>query len=183
MPIVQLERAKARAPVPPCAVCGKRPRAGCGTLSRCIPCIAKQAEIDRVAREQRMAAFKADLATAAAAEKSCRTCRKATPLEGFFRHRLSKDGHRHDCIACAKAERTRRRELSESESAIDQARRAQPHRRASNRRSVQSWTERNPEARQAAPCHSMRPDRAGEGVRGRRISSRRIEAHHPSYRR
>ena len=143
------ERALARPQTRPlCVVCGTRPRAGDGLLTRCIPCIKEAVALDRKAREQRIAAL-ARSGNAPAADKCCRTCRKTKSLDAFYKHRVSKDGHRHDCIACVKAERTRRHELRGRALAAEKARRAQPHRRESNRRAVASWTKRNPEAARA----------------------------------
>jgi hypothetical protein len=187
MRTVLTERAKARAPAL-CVVCNSKPRAGNGLLTRCLSCIRAAAEADRQARERRMAAFTARMLAPAVVQKTCRTCDKAKALELFSKHRLSRDGHRHDCKACVKAERTKWRELTASEHAVEQARRAQPHRRASNRRAVASWTKRNPDAtraRRKLQDAVRRGEIVPAGVCQAKActSNHRIEGHHANYRR
>ena len=48
------------------------------------------------------------------ATKACRACKVVKPLSSFSKHRLAKDGHRKDCKVCVKAEKTKRRELTEA---------------------------------------------------------------------
>ena len=82
--------------------------------------------------------------------KACRSCDIVKPLASFSPHRLAKDGHRHDCKACAKAERAKRAAIpTKAQREADRTRRAAPHRIAANRQAVRRWTERNPAARRA----------------------------------
>jgi hypothetical protein len=43
------------------------------------------------------------------ASKQCRACKLAKPLDSFGRHRLAKDGHRHDCKLCVRTKGTKPR--------------------------------------------------------------------------
>jgi hypothetical protein len=40
--------------------------------------------------------------------KPCRSCNVSKPLDSFGKHQLTKDGRRHDCKVCARANRTKR---------------------------------------------------------------------------
>ena len=76
-----------------------------GKLTRCLLCLRADVEIERQQREAiaARAQIQAEAKTVAPpATKVCRSCRIAKPLEQFSRHRLAKDGHRHDCCRCVK---------------------------------------------------------------------------------
>jgi len=120
--------------------------------------------------------------------KACRTCKSEKPLEAFAKHRLAKDGYRHDCKSCVHAGKAKgRRELTPEQAAKDKQQRAQPHRRAANRRAVKDWTKRNPGAAKARAAlrKAVRrglvkpaPHCQAKGCQ----SAHHLEAHHHDYR-
>ena len=120
------------------------------------------------------------------ATKACRACKVEKPLSSFSKHRLAKDGHRNDCKTCVKAERTKRRELTEAQRAADAAHRRKPHRRAVNRAAVRAWTQRNPMAARARRL-LRKALKAGKVQQAEHCqakdcsSTRRMEAHHADY--
>jgi hypothetical protein len=91
-----------------------------------------------------------DVGPVNAGVKCCRSCKQSQPLEAFTKHRLSRDGHRHDCKSCVLEGRTKPpREISPEQAAKDKQQRAKPHRRKANRIAVRNWTKRNEHAYQA----------------------------------
>lgn len=170
-----------------CSVCHAKPRAAAGKLTRCLDCLQRDVEVERQQREVLEAKAKEKAKTKTpASTKACRTCKISKPLSSFSKHRLSKDGHRHHCKRCAKAERVKRAELTEQQRIADVARRAKPHRRASNRAAVRAWTQRNPMAARARRL-LRRALKAGKVQMAEHcqakdcVSARRMEAHHADY--
>jgi hypothetical protein len=144
-----------------CVQCGLRPRAAGGRLSRCLACVKRSAEEDRIARALAEAKLAARVEQPT---KRCRSCKADKPLDGFARHRLSRDGLRHDCRSCvANGKAKRRKPLTEAQREADRAARRAPHRMAANLESVIAWQTRNGAAREA---HRVvdRAVRAGEVV-------------------
>ena len=133
--------------VPLCARCGENPRAGCGALSRCIPCIREAAERDR---QDRIAAEALVAERLRQTVKVCRTCKREKSVADFSPHRLAKDGRRKNCRACVSANRVKRKALTPEQKARDRELRQQPHRKAANLEAVISWQARNPAAIRAA---------------------------------
>ena len=132
----------------PCVRCLERPRLG--SLTRCKACLQAAAEADRQTRAEAEARVKARTETEAPpATKACRTCKIEKPFSSFSRHRLSRDGHRHDCRHCVKQGRaaTKPRPPAQVEKAKVAA--AKPERRAANRIAVADWSSRHPLAARA----------------------------------
>ena len=138
------------------------------------------------AKKQRKAKSKTK-AKAKPKAKSCRSCRETKPVAEFQKWKRAKDGLRHDCKACCEAGKAKRSQALEGEQREkDRKRRAKPHRRAANFRSVRDWQRRNPKAAKAHKtlqkaikkglvqkpdtCAVDDPDHGG-----------RIEAHHVCY--
>ena len=185
-----LETALAVAPSPPpsiavllCVQCGENPRAGRGALSRCIPCIRQAAEQDRITR----AAAEATLAALREVPtKACRSCKRTKPVTEFAKHRLAKDGLRHDCRTCvADGTAKRQKPLTPEQREADSARRRQPHRLAANLEAVVSWQARNSDAvearravARAVRLGTLKPSKI---CQGRGCRARKVEAHHNSY--
>ena len=78
-----------------------------GFTDKCLAAIRRAAQRDREAREQRYRPAHAK-AEAEPITKACRSCKKPKPFDQFTEHRLAKDGHRHNCKACVKAQRAKR---------------------------------------------------------------------------
>jgi len=171
-----------------CSVCHTKPRLG--ALTRCRSCLQAAVDVERKEREARQAKARKEAEQKAAppATKACRSCKVVKPLSSFAKHRLAKDGHRHDCKHCVKTERAKRIEKSDAERQTEKRRAAEPHRRASNRAAVRAWTARNPEAACARVKH-RRAVKSGkvkmaEHCEARGCSnSERLQAHHGDYNR
>ena len=165
---------------PLCVICEVEPRFG--TLTRCKPCIKRQAEQDLAALDAARTRAAAAAAAKAAEQghiKRCRTCATTKPLADFAKHKQSRDGHRRQCRDCASQGKVKRQ-------ASDRRVRNSPERRAVNRVSVKSWKVRNPEAYRASQVLNRairkgiiaRPTRCqvdGCDFRGK------TQAHHPDY--
>lgn len=174
-----------------CSTCNTEPRALGGKLSVCMPCLRSNVELDRqkrAAAADRVAKAKAEKDAGSAVTLVCRSCARRKSLQDFSPHRLSRTGYRYDCKACAKAEKTKRRYiLTEEQAAADRLRRKKSHRRVANRRAVESWQKRNPEAvaakkrlRQAVQSGRVKKP---EHCQALGCQSRlRLEAHHHDYR-
>lgn len=115
-----------------------------GRISRCLDCIKSAAERDRLEREKKFA--EAAARAAAKAEKTCRSCKLSKPLTEYAKHRLSRDGHRHDCRSCVKANKAKVKPKTPEQIRREKERAAEAHRRAANRIAVKIWSENNPEA-------------------------------------
>ena len=144
-----------------CCVCHAKPRAAGGKLTRCLDCLQRDVEVDRQQREVLEAKAKERAKSKTPATKACRACRVVKPLSSFSKYRLAKDGQRKDCKVCVKAEKTKRRELTDAQRAADAAHRRKPHRRAVNRAAVRAWTQRNPMAARAGLGCARTPMMAG----------------------
>ena len=147
--------------LPLCTSCRERPRLG--TLTRCRSCLIADAQREREQRE----ALQAKLAPAT---KACRTCKIGKPLGAFGKHRLAKDGHRHDCKVCVSDGRAAKKKRY----------------RQVNRIAVALWAERNPQAARARG-RLRRAVRAGDvapadvcQAQGCTVRDGLV-AHHPSY--
>jgi hypothetical protein len=133
-----------------CNVCRTNPRAAGGKLTRCLQCLRRDVDVERQQREARKARAEQEAkAKAPSATKACRSCKITKPLASFGKHRLAKDGHRHDCRVCVRAECIKRKEKTDQQRELDRHNAAQPHRRAANRASVRAWSARNPMAARA----------------------------------
>lgn len=141
VPLAELDQADAL-----CSVCNVRPRGAGGRLSKCLECLRHGVQLERDQREARARAREEAENKAPPATKACRTCKLVKPLSSFAKHRLAKDGHRHDCAVCVKTERTKRAERTAEQREAQKVNAAQPHRRAANRRAVAAWAQRNPQA-------------------------------------
>jgi hypothetical protein len=119
--------------------------------------------------------------------KCCRSCKQSQPLAAFSKHRLSRDGFRHDCKSCVSEGRTKPpRELSPEQIERNKQLSRKPHRRRANRRAVKDWMGRNP-----AACHARKVLRravrkglvtpAAECEAEGCHSTRHLEAHHANY--
>ena len=117
-----------------------------GRLAKCIDCIREASERDRLAREARFAAAVERAGADPKATKMCKACRQEKALDQFSKHRLSRDGHRHQCKPCARQSLETKRESTEAERVAKKARAAQPFRKIANRVAVADWTRRNPAA-------------------------------------
>jgi hypothetical protein len=116
-----------------------------GLTDNCLASIRRTAERDRLAREKRLAELEAE--TSPATTKCCRSCKSEKPLDEFGRHRLSRDGQRHDCRDCVANGRAKiRPPLTPEQQQADRERREEPHRRIANEIAVQAWRGRNPQA-------------------------------------
>jgi hypothetical protein len=84
-----------------------------------------------------------------AATKCCRTCKAEKALDQFTKHRLAKDGHRHDCKDCVAAGRAKRQQRTPEQLRAERERRRKPHRRVACDLAAKAWYQRNREARAA----------------------------------
>lgn len=169
-----------------CQKCGTRPRAAAGKLTRCLPCVKRDAEAARLEREAFQAAYLAK-AEADCAAKKCRTCRSEKPITQFDRWRSATDGLRRDCRACVRTGKVKRpKPMTPEQIEADRVRRQAPHRRAANVASVLAWMKRNPDA-VAAKLVARKAVKRGEikvptvcQVKGCRTKAN-LEGHHVSY--
>src|SRR5439155_1861083 len=99
-----------------------------GLTDSCLAAIRRTAERDRLAREKRLAELQSKL-EASPATKRCRTCKAEKSFDNFAKHRLSKDGHRHDCADCVAAGRAKKRKRTTEQLQAERERRRKPHRR------------------------------------------------------
>lgn len=187
--LVEIEPAIKADAVELCSVCHGNPRAGRGaSLRRCLPCIRKAAEADRLAREEaqrrhisKLLELKPDKPV-----KTCRTCHSMRPLEAFAKHRLSKDGHQYHCKSCVAVGRKRKRPvMSPEQIEADRRRRAEPHRRESNLAAVVRWQANHPEAgharralKRAVKIGAVTPAACCEA---KGCTEERVQGHHSSY--
>jgi hypothetical protein len=157
-----------------------------GLTNNCLASIRQAAQRDRLVREKRLRELEAKRLPATT--KCCRTCKVDKPLDEFAKHRLSKDGHRHDCKDCVANGRVKKRPpLTPEQRQADRARRDEPHRRIANEIAVAAWRNRNPQAvtarltlaREVRSGHIMpAPTCQAAGC----SSSDRLQAHHNDYR-
>ena len=119
--------------------------------------------------------------------KTCRTCKRAKPLEtAFANHHRSKDGHRHDCRCCVKSGKARRpRDMAANTRRQRAARKRNPAVQALNRRAVREWSRRNPAANRARN-HLRYAVKSGKVKKPSRCEFKgcartKLEAHHPDY--
>ena len=111
----------------------------------CLVAIRQTAERDRLARERQLQELEAKRSPAMM--KTCRACKTAKSLDEFTRHRLPRDGRRHDCRSCVTQGRAKKRpQPREEQKRADRARREEPHRRIANEIAVQAWRDRSPQA-------------------------------------
>jgi hypothetical protein len=88
-----------------CPRCKTRPWGPSGLL--CLDCLI--AEITRNREQPESLQIKArEKAHTKPTNKPCRSCKVSKPLDSFGRHRLTKDGHRHDCKVCVRAKCAKR---------------------------------------------------------------------------
>jgi hypothetical protein len=92
-----------RSDVAHCPQCKARPEGVAGGL--CLDCLL--AQIARNCKDREAPTKRLDRAKTKAPpmSKRCRSCGVSQPLDRFGKHRLSRDGHRHDCKARVNAER------------------------------------------------------------------------------
>jgi hypothetical protein len=160
-----------------------------GLTDKCPGSIRKAAERDRLAREKRQQELEAKIAASPATTKCCRACKTAKPLNEFTRHRLSKDGHRHDCKDCVTKGRAKKRPpLTPEQKQAARERSAQPYRRVATVLAVKAWRVRNPEAVTANRTveRAVRNGRITPAATCEAIgceSSDRLHAHHNDYKR
>jgi hypothetical protein len=167
-----------------CSVCNIRPRAAGGKLSCCLRCLQAAVNVERKEREARQARAREEAKSKAPpATKACRSCKIVKPLSSFSKHRLAKDGHRHDCRTCAQSERAKRLELT----AEQREARKRNAARAANRLAVRAWSVRNPMAAQARrklrrAVKSGKVQMADHCQAQGCTSTKRLQGHHADYR-
>lgn len=115
--------------------------------------------------------------------KACKKCGELRPLDDYYAHPTSSDGHDSKCKPCARRLATERRDANiEAVRAYDRERSKLPHRLALNKRNSARYRSANP---LRYKCNTA----VGNAIRDGRLvkspcwicGSIDVEAHHPDY--